>query len=419
MDAELPRAIQPHGALLVARPADLCIVRISENCNQVLGRPPHAWVGRPIEDVVGPKVGSRLRASISRDPFTTPQLVGAAGGVEIAAHLAGDRLIVEIDPYPVGRAAWVPPPDLLKRAASRIEAADTIDRVLAIATRELALLAGCERFVALRLGPAGAGQVVAEHLGVAGGSWLGKHVPAELLPRVGLARLARHWVRVVCDTTAAPSRVLPDAEPVDPSGWVLRAPSPAHVARLVDLGAAAAITVAIRAGDRLWGLATGFSARPLRFSYAHRAAVESIGRWVSDRMTAFAEVARTIEGIRRRDIHRQLARRVAARGPAGLIDGEPTLTEGIRAIGAAVFDGVGWLTTGRVPPGPALDGVCALAAARLLHDDAAVVDAGCLAARIGPGPRDVALWFRVPGLHGNDFVGNQDELPGPPPHPPG
>ena len=65
---QTPGCIQAHVALLVLRPGDLTILRVSENSEALLGHVPEELLGRPMAAAVGDHGEARLRDFLAGEP---------------------------------------------------------------------------------------------------------------------------------------------------------------------------------------------------------------------------------------------------------------------------------------------------------------------------------------------------------------
>ena len=168
------------------------------------------------------------------------------------------------------------------------------------------------------------------------------------------------------------------------------------------MGVAATLTLSIRRDDKLWGLIAGHHySGPFVMPYDLRAACELLAQIVS--MQHAAAEARVLSS--------QKAQRVAA---SALLDGPPTLLDGLDTGGTALYYRDRWWCAGNTPSEPDLDALRDWLAARpemLLRDRPlfatdqlsipyppglafAGVASGVLAIALSRSAKNLVLWFR-------------------------
>ena len=442
-----PGCIQPHGALLALRRADLTVAQASENVEAFFGEPARAWLGRPVADVIGDAAAGRLRAFVDREPLArnplyvfTIETDHAPAPLDVTAHTVDDVLIVEFEP--TGRGEADPPDhyDLVKRAVGRLQAAPSLQAFCEAAAEEVRRASGLDRVMIYRFHPDLSGEVFAEARRDDLPSWLGLRYPAHDIPQPAREVFKRIWVRPLPDAERAERDIAemvplahPDTgEPLTMTYCALRGPSVMYTEYLRNMQVAATLTLPIRYEDELWGLIACHHYTPTPLPWPVRAACELLAQVTSLQLKS-AEERGHLEHRTRLDRHHDELLRRASHGDLGtLVDGEPSLLTGLDAGGVAVFYADRWWTAGLVPPEPALDGLAdwlrtqpdlhpsadrpAYATDRLPEQFAPAeafrdVASGVLAVPVSRSRQNLMLWFRPEEVQTVNWGGNPHETP--------
>jgi hypothetical protein len=109
----IPGSIQPHGVLLVLAEPELTLVQASANAGDVLGQPPGALLGQPLDALLHPEGvavvrGGLANPSLERTPLYLGALCvtrdGAEHGYDVIAHRIAGLLVVELEAAETGGA---------------------------------------------------------------------------------------------------------------------------------------------------------------------------------------------------------------------------------------------------------------------------------------------------------------------------
>ena len=442
-----PGCIQPHGALLALRRADLTVAQVSENAEAFFGQPADAWLDRPVADVLGEDAADRLRAFVDREPLdrnplyvVTIETAHAPAPLDVTAHTVGDVLIVELEP--TGRREADAPDhyDLVKRALGRLQAAPSLQSFCEVAAEEVRRASGLDRVMIYRFHPDLSGEVYAESRRDDLPSWLGLRYPAHDIPQPAREVFKRIWVRPLPDAERAERGIAemvplahPDTgEPLEMTYCALRGPSVMYTEYLRNMQVAATLTLPIRYDGELWGLIACHHYTPTALPWPVRASCELLAQMTSLQLKS-AEERGDLEDRTRLDRHHDDLLRRAAHGDLGtLVEGDPSLLSGLDAGGVAVFYADRWWTSGLVPPEPALDGLAEwLRAMPDLHasSDRPVyvtdrlpevfepaeafrdVASGLLAVPVSRSRQNLMLWFRPEAVQTVEWGGNPHETP--------
>ena len=442
---QTPGCIQPHGALLVLRTSDFTIAQASENAERILGQPAADLLDLPVEGVVGEGHAGRLRAFVAREPLEHNPLYvftldAEPDALDVTAHTVGDALLVEFEP--TGRAAEPAPNhyDLVKRAVGRLQAATSLQAFCEVAAAELRRASGLDRVMVYRFHADHSGEVFAEDRRDDLPSWLGLRYPAHDIPQPAREVFKRIWVRPLQNVDEAEHGMAemvplahPDTgEPLTMTYCALRGPSVMYTEYLRNMQVAATLTLPIRFDGELWGLFACHHYTPTTLTWPVRAACELLAQMTSLQLKA-AEARGVADRATQVDrTHDALLVRAASGDLDTLVDGEPTLLDGLDAGGVAVFAGGTWTTAGAVPLEPALDALAdwlrerpeidtaelraSFATDRLseVYPPAAAfadVASGLLAVSVSRLGQNLLLWFRPETLQTVPWAGNPHDLP--------
>lgn len=442
---QTPGCIQGHGVLLALRPADLAILQASENTLAWLGQPPEALLGGSVAAVIGPEREARLREVLEREPvehnplyvFTLPERDGVEP-LDVVVHTADGVAIVEFEA--TGRGERRLEPDyytLLKRTAVRLRDTDSLSEFCRQAAEEIRALTGLDRVMVYRFHPDDHGEVYAESRRADLPPWLGLHYPADDIPKPARDIFEKIWIRPLPDAAAPPVELVPLANPdtgrpLAMTYCALRGASAMYTEYLRNMGVAASLTMPIHRDGKLWGLIACHHYAPTPFPYQMRAACEFLAQVVSLRIKPVEEREHLIYRLRLEGVHGQLIAAAAGEGGlAALIDGHPSLLDGMDAGGAALYHGDRWWRVGHAPPEAQLEALavwlagrpeldspsCPVYATDFLARDypegAALAEtaSGLLAVSLSRRHRNLMLWFRPETLHAIHWAGNPHDKP--------
>lgn len=443
---QTPGCIQPHGALLALRLADLTVAQASENAADFFGRPPEALLDRPVAEAVGADHAARLRAFADREPLDrnplyvfTLETEWAPEPLDVTAHTAGGVLLLEFEP--TGRGDARPDYyDLVKRAVGRLQAAPSLHAFCHVAAEEVRAASGLDRVMVYRFHPDLSGEVFAEAHEESLAPWLGMRYPAHDIPQPAREVFRRIWVRPLPDVEDAERRMAemvplahPDTgEPLEMTHCALRGPSVMYTEYLRNMRVAATLTMPILRDGELWGLFACHHYTPTPLPWPVRAACELLAQVTSLQLKAAEDREHLADKVRLDAAHDALVLRAAHGSLGDLVGGEPSLLGGLDAGGVAVFYDDRWWTAGETPPEPDLDRLAAWLRGRPELDPAdprpvyatdhlaaafppaaayASAAAGVLAVPVSRSRRNLLLWLRPESVRTVAWAGNPDEMP--------
>ncbi len=347
---QIPGAIQPHGALIVLRPANLEVLQVSRNASAFFGE--QVRVGEPLPRALAAVAEAICTWHSSPAPeFQSPLL---DGNLHLTAHRSGPSIVIEVE-----RAALRSLDDLFSRLRGFVQVLSTHRDIVGSleATASFILeLTGFDRVLVYRFDQEWNGHVVAEAGNGTLPSYLDLRFPASDIPSQARALYVSNRVRLISDVDyeAVPIEpaVNPDsAAPLDLSSAQLRSVSPVHLEYMRNMGTAASMSVSIMVGGRLWGLVSCHSARPHSVPVTIRDACDFIVQSLAMRIAAQMhgeDAASRVElaGISARLLAAMTAAPVWLDGLAGAPD---ELLAQVDASGAAIVTEDRYLAIGEAP----------------------------------------------------------------------
>ncbi len=442
---QTPGCIQPHGALLVLRLADLTILQVSENSRDHLGLAPDELLGQPITKLVDADGAARLRAFLANEPvernplyvFTLPALT-ESGPLDVTMHTADGVVVLECEA--TGRGDSRIEPDyyaLVKKSVTRLQLAPSVSAFCDAVAEEVRALTGLDRVMVYRFHEDFHGEVVAESRRGDLPGWLGMHYPAEDIPRPAREIFKRIWIRPLPDVSAPVMELVPLANPdtgraLTMTHCALRGASIMYVEYLQNMGVAATLTMPILCDGELWGLIACHHYTPTRFPYQLRAACEFLAQVASLQLRGAEQRESLVYRLKIDGVHNQVIAQAARDvGLMTMTEGTPNLLDGMDAGGAALYHADRWWCVGNTPSVEQLDALnlwlderaeflsptrAVYATDSLVREypagaDFAEVASGVLAVPLARRRQNVLLWFRPETIQTVKWGGNPHDKP--------
>ncbi|HUN91892.1 MAG TPA: GAF domain-containing protein [Burkholderiaceae bacterium] len=446
----LAGSIQPHGALLVLREADLVVEQASENCADVIGIALDRVLGRPLRVLGGDierevrrlaaNLGGEARVALScelaGEARRPEEPMGSSRRVEgtVHRHPAGG-LILELEP--IGRrpgAAEVVDYErqaLLDHIATAVQGLGEASNVGALAdavVRVFRDLTGYDRVMVYRFDPDGHGEIIAEARHPRLDTLLGHHYPASDIPQRARELYVRNRVRVLVDVHYAPVPLVPRLHPgsgaeLDMSMCYLRSMSPLHIQYLKNMGVNATLVVSLVLDGQLWGLVACHHDSPRNLRYPVRAACELLAEIVATRLAAIENYAHAHVAIQVQRLERRMIEATSTEGDwrMALFRNPRLLLQPLAATGAVLcYDGE-FLTAGEAPSTPELRALVAwidlqggdecvsvssIGRAERSLEALTPTASGILAIRLSASRPDYLIWLRKEQLRSVTWAGD-------------
>ncbi|WP_426178047.1 ATP-binding protein [Massilia sp. TWR1-2-2] len=445
---QTPGCVQAHGALLVLRLSDLRILQASENAAAIFGQSAQQLLGQQIGTVIGAEGQRRLRNLLDQEStdctpiylLTLPDKCSSSNGkaaLDVSVHTVDGVAVLEFE---ATCHTLEPKPDyyaLVKTTLAKLQTSSSLQQFCDVVVNDIRALTGLDRVMVYKFHDDGHGEVLAESRRADIPSWLGLHYPAEDIPKPARAIFTKTWIRPVSDVAGPLAELVPLAnpdtlKPLNMTYCVLRGVSIMYTEYLRNMGVTAALTMAIRRNDKLWGLiACHHYEGPQHIPQHIRAACEFLAQIVSLQQQATEEKEYLAYRLKIEGAH-QVLLAVAARdgGLAGLINGTQSLLNGIDAGGAALYYLDRWWCIGNTPTDDQLTELgewltvtmlpsCPrplYATDRLAQEYPpaarfADVGSGLLAVPVSANRRDLMLWFRPETIQTVNWGGNPHDKP--------
>jgi chemotaxis family two-component system sensor kinase Cph1 len=443
-----PGCVQAHGALLVLRLTDLCIVQASSNVNTILGHAVETLLQQRVGVVIGLDGERRLHALLAgeatdRNPLylltlpADPAGTGVTNVLDVTVHTIDGVVILEFESTdrlaPISHDAY----GVVKKTVARLQTADSLLQLCAMATEEIRQLTGMDRVMVYKFHQDGHGEVFAESKRSDLSSWIGMHYPAEDIPKPARDLFSKTWLRPIPDMSDALAEMVPLANPdtnlpLDMTYCCLRGVSKMCTEYYRNMGVAATLTMSIRRGDHLWGLIScTYSAAPRFLSYQVRAACEFLAQVLSVQHKAAEDKEHALYRLELDRVHQQLLTIAAREGSvAALVNSTPSLLDGMDAGGAALYVNERWSLMGITPDEGQMkalgdwlhDAMPAVVSSPLYATDCLMRDyppavafstvaSGLMALPLSRNGRDLAVWFRPETMQTVNWGGNPHEKP--------
>jgi diguanylate cyclase (GGDEF)-like protein len=414
----IPGAIQPHGAMLVARLDDLRVTHASANLAAIIGVPAVLALGRPLRETLGEaacQTLAELATQRSHGPGHVNCLASSQDGdLHLRAYRVGPLLCIDIEP--AERVRHGPSLAMVQSMLETFHLATTRIALCELAVRGLKAVTGYDRVMAYRFGESGDGEVVAEACNDDLQPYLGLRYPASDVPLQARRLYLRQRVGVIADSLYLPVPMLDepalhDGTPLDMTHCSLRSVSPVHLAYMRNMGTAASLTIGLAHRQELWGMLVCHHGTPRTAAPELRAAAEMIGHVVSLLLGSLGQAEAYVQRFAQADTLRSLIDKLAAPMPlpSAIEAAQGELLKLVMAGGAIIRIGGTCLSLGQTPPAPAAQrGLSVLydhaAGAVVAMDDvglrfpelsACTADgSGALLLPLMPSTDDAILWFR-------------------------
>jgi light-regulated signal transduction histidine kinase (bacteriophytochrome) len=443
---QTPGCIQPHGALLVLRPSDLSILQASENTGRWLGQSPEQLLGQSVGAAIGPRREARLREFLASEPtecnplhvFSVPAEAGGSP-LDVSAQTIDGVVVLEFEA--TGRSGADAEPDyyaMIKKTVIRLQSAETLHEFCQLLAEVARGLTGLDRAMVYRFHRDGSGEVFAESKRDDLATWVGQHYPAEDIPKPARDIFRKIWVRPVPEISAVLQEIVPLAnpdtgKPLDMTYCSLRGPSVMYTEYLQNMHVTAALTMPIRSDRQLWGMiACHHYSGPARIPYQVRAACEFLAQVASLQRRAVEDREHAAYRLDLEQTNQALIVRAAkADDLAVIVDGSPSLLDGIKCGGAALYHHDRWWRVGETPGVAQLDALAEWLDGRPEFDSAtrpafvtdslareyppggefADIGSGVLAFPFSRAQKKLILWFRPETIRTVTWAGNPHDKP--------
>jgi diguanylate cyclase (GGDEF)-like protein len=355
-----PGAIQPQGALLVARRDDLRVTHASGNLEKYLGLSATSSLGQSLERILG-AVACRRALTLLGDNRYIPRSVLAIEApaspfpLTMVVHAIDGSICVELEAASPGEdeAHIVQRTQAMMHA---LHAASGQRELCNIVVAKLRELTGYDRVLVYRFDREGNGEVIAEDRSEGQEPYIGLHYPASDIPAQARRMYLAQRVRVIADVDYDPVTILTDpalasTPPLDMTLCQLRSVSPAHLEYMRNMGSAASLGISLIPATSLWGLLVCHHRSPLVISASVRAQCDLIGQLLSLLLGSLGEMEAYAEQLRRQRSLQEVVARLSESDKVteALRSSGETLLSLLESSGAIVRLGGRMVTLGVTP----------------------------------------------------------------------
>ncbi|WP_426106621.1 ATP-binding protein [Massilia sp. TSP1-1-2] len=449
----IPGCVQAHGALLVLRLADLCIVQASDNVQGVLGHALESILNQPVGAVIGAEGEEQLRIllaaqALDGNPMYLLSLkddrgqADQAGLIDVTVHVIDDVAILECETTSRSTAGSFDHYAFVKKTVARLQTADSLLHFCALAADEIREMTGMHRVMVYKFHQDGHGEIFAESKRADLAPWLGMHFPAEDFPKPARDMFSKIWFRPIPNSAGTLAEMVPllhpdTNAPLDMTYCFLRGVSVMYTEYLQNMLVSGSAVMAIRREGQLWGLITCHHYdEPKHLPYQVRAACEFLAQVISLQHNAVEDREHLAYRLQMDSVHHQLVTVASREGGLGALAGGPiSLMNGVQASGAALYHDGQWYCVGTTPETTQLTQLGEWLnnfqfsgnPKRLYATDSlardypaaaafAAVASGLLAVPLSRSGRDLLLWFRPETIQTVNWAGNPHDkvmVPGP------
>ena len=340
--------VQSFGALISVS-SDWIVNHASANIEAFTGLSPEDLIGRPLSECFGTgavhDIRSRLQRLGSADAVERQfgiQLVEGYGLKDIAVHLSGRSIVIEIENHDGEDKR-----DHVSEVRPMIDwlgKTDSVESLCNVAARQLKALTRFDRVMVYRFNNDDSGTVIAEAVAANMEPYKGLRYPATDIPKQARALYLRNLLRIISDVNDDGHEILPatnaDGEPLDLSMSVTRSVSPIHLEYLRNMGVGASMSISIIRRGKLWGLFSCHHRTPKVLSYELRTAAELFGQMFSLILDQKKGDDQQDEARRARILHDKLMAQIAEQ--SAIVDNFEAIVSAMEDV--IPFDGVvGWL----------------------------------------------------------------------------
>ncbi|KAJ8637330.1 hypothetical protein MRB53_011597 [Persea americana] len=374
------KLIQPFGCMIAVEEQTFAVIAYSENAPEMLDLAPHAVPSIEQKEVL--TIGTDARTLFRSSSAAALQKAAAFGEVNLLnpilvhcrnsgkpfyaiMHRIDVGLVIDLEPVnpadvPVTAAGALKSYKLAAKAISRLQSlpSGNISVLCDVLVREVSELTGYDRVMAYKFHEDEHGEVIAECQRSDLEPYLGLHYPATDIPQASRFLFMKNKVRMICDCSAPPVKVIQDKSLVQPlslCGSTLRAPHGCHAQYMANMGSIASLVMSVvinedddetgsekqqqqqKGRKKLWGLVVCHHTSPRFVPFPLRYACEFLLQVFGIQLNKEVELAAQIREkhiIRTQTVLCDMLLRDA---PVGIITQSPNVMDLVKCDGAALY----------------------------------------------------------------------------------
>lgn len=368
--------IQPFGCLIVVDEKNLKVIAFSENTQEMLGLTPHTVPSMEQREALS--IGTDVKSLFQSPGCFALQKAVDFGEISILnpitlhcrssskpfyaiLHRIEEGLVIDLEPVspdevPVTAAGALRSYKLAAKSISRLQAMPGGNMLLLCdaLVKEVSELTGYDRVMVYKFHEDGHGEVIAECCREDLEPYLGLHYSATDIPQASRFLFMRNKVRMICDCSAVPVKVVQDkslSRPISLSGSTMRAPHGCHAQYMSNMGSVASLVMSVtingsdsdemnrdlQTGRHLWGLVVCHHASPRFLPFPLRYACEFLTQVFGVQVNKEAESAVLLKEKRILQTQSVLCDMFFRNAPIGIVTQSPNIMDLVKCDGAALY----------------------------------------------------------------------------------
>ena len=203
--------VQSHGVLLVCTGEKWKIAHASSNTQLLFGQDLDRVIGRSLAELIGEAATQTLaEAMASHQDAKRAQVfhLALSDGQTVDASIVNDRGRKLVEFEPVGEPSTTPL-QLVGAMLSRMQHADTVQKLCDLAAERVRTLFRCDRVMVYKFLHDGSGAVISEAKRTGLTPFLGLRYPASDIPQQARALYLKSWIRFIADVHRSRWRLFP------------------------------------------------------------------------------------------------------------------------------------------------------------------------------------------------------------------
>ncbi|KAL5700008.1 hypothetical protein ACHQM5_025513 [Ranunculus cassubicifolius] len=367
--------IQPYGCLIAVDENTFTVLAYSENAPEMLELTPHAVPN--IEQQEALTIGTDVRTLFKSSGSSALQKAAEFGDVNLLnptlvhcrtsgkpfytiMHRIDVGLVMDFEPVnpadvPVTAAGAMKSYKLAAKAISKLQAmpSGNIPLLCDMLVQEVRDLTGYDRVMVYKFHEDDHGEVIAEWRVSSLEPYLGLHYPATDIPQASRFLFMKNKIRMICDCSAIPVKVVQDkklGQPLSLGGSALRAPHGCHAQYMANMGSVASLVMSVtinedeeqmdtgqQKGRKLWGLVVCHHTSPRFVPFPLRYACEFLIQVFGMQINKEVELANQTR--EKHILHTQtvLCDMLLRDAPIAIVTQSPNVMDLVKCNGAALF----------------------------------------------------------------------------------
>ncbi|CAN6997232.1 unnamed protein product [Brassica rapa subsp. trilocularis] len=368
--------IQPFGCLIVVDDKTLKVIAFSENTQEMLGLSPHTVPSMEQREALS--IGTDVQSLFQSQGSSALQKAADFGEISILnpitlhcrtsgkpfyaiLHRIEQGLVIDLEPVgldevPVTAAGALKSYKLAAKSISRLQAlpSGNMSLLCDALVKEVSELTGYDRVMVYKFHGDGHGEVIAECCKADLEPYLGLHYSATDIPQASRFLFMRNKVRMICDCSAVPVKVVQDkslSQPITLAGSTLRAPHGCHAQYMSNMGSVASLVMSVtingsesdemnrdlQTGRTLWGLVVCHHASPRVVPFPLRYACEFLTQVFGVHINKEAESALLLKEKHILQTQSVLCDMLFRNAPIGIVTQSPNIMDLVKCDGAALY----------------------------------------------------------------------------------